>query len=182
MLTEDIENEIPVNNLIFSQGSNELRVKVVKKIANGYKETTIEKLKALSCPEKQICVTKPFQRWQAIANTICCSVEDIKQAVSLQDCWKVYDAKFRRVLLYGKIVVTNHFSRDGRTIYKFAVDDGSGEIFGTMNIKKETKRNCKILCFEIIIFKITKFNFQCRLKLVDLQPRETSLGENKKSA
>lgn len=138
---EDLENEIPVNNIRLSHGSTELRVRILKKNEEGYTETRIERHKAQQEAKKQICITRPFNRFQPVSNTICLSVEDVKEAASLPNkCWRVYDCIFRRVLVYGKVVVLNQFSRDDKTCFKFSVDDGSQIIIATMNITKEAKR------------------------------------------
>lgn len=135
---EDIENEIPVNNIQLSQGLSTLQVKVVKNSEEGYKETQIERVKLQN--DRQIFIARPFCRGREISNTISLSIEDVSTAVSQEDnSWQVYDVYFRRVLVYGKVDVLNHFSRNDRTTYKFFVDDGSGSIIATLNISKETK-------------------------------------------
>lgn len=142
---EDFENDIPVINLHLSQGSSELRVKRVKKNEDGFTETSIEHLKVQQQHERQVCITRPFNRCQPVANTICLSVQDVKRATSLPDnSWRVYNSIFRRVLVYGKLVVLNQFSRDNRTCYKFSIDDGSEIIIATMNISKEAKQAGKL--------------------------------------
>lgn len=141
---EDIEEEIPVHNLQLSQGLTELRVKVVTKNDEGFTETKIiDRLKIIrEDPERRpVCVTRPFNRFRPVSNTICLSVEDVKEAKSLPDnCWQTYDCLFRRVLVYGKVVVLNQFTRDNKHCYKFSVDDGSETIIGTMNVTKEAER------------------------------------------
>lgn len=140
---EDLEDEIPVNNLQLSQGLTELRVKVVKTNDDGFTETKIERLKIHREElEKQVCVTRPLNRpFRPISNIVCLSIEDVKEAtVSQQNCWQAYDCLFRRVLVYGKVVVLNKFTRDSRTCYKFSIDDGSEAIVGTLNVTKEAER------------------------------------------
>lgn len=148
----DIENDIPVNNIQFSQGSAELRVKILKK--NGdFTETKIECLKIQQVPKIPVCIARPFNRFKPVSNTICLSIEDVKEASSLPDkCWKVFDCIFRRVLVYGKVVVLNQFSRDNKTCFKFSIDDGSSFVTATMSITKEAKLAGKR--FRIIFNKI----------------------------
>ena len=149
----DLEEDIPVNNIQLTQGLSELKVKVLKKNKDGYTETKIERLKVQQDPAKQVCVTRPFNRFKPISNTICLSVEDVKEVTSLPDfCWKIYDCIFRRVLVYGKVVVLNQFSRDNKTCFKFSVDDGSDIIIATMNITKEEKQAGELLVSKDYIF------------------------------
>lgn len=138
-MSDDIENEIPVNNLEFSQTSSELRIKIVKLDADGFTNTKLERVKVVKHGERPICITRPLQQFRQISNTICIAVEDLKRATSLEDCWKIFHVCFRRVLLYGKLVVLNEYSKEGKTVYKFSIDDGSDEIIGTMNVTKESK-------------------------------------------
>jgi hypothetical protein len=139
---DDIENFIPKSNLQYSQGSSELRVKTVRRDDNGY-ITKIERLKVQQQPN-QICIARQSR---PVENTICLSVEDVLQATAVQDfCWRVFKHfLFRRVLIYGKVVVLNTFEKEGKTCHRIAIDDGSGEIVGTMNITKETKMACRII-------------------------------------
>lgn len=140
MYDDDIENELPVSNIQFSQGSSELRIKTVKHQENGYKETIIERIKVA----KQICVTRPLGKSRLIENTICLSVEDVKSAKQLVDCWTTYnDVFFRGILVYGKIVVLNHYLKDNKTCYKLSVDDGSEEIVATFSLSREAQKSCK---------------------------------------
>jgi hypothetical protein len=165
---EDIENEIPVTNLRYSQGSSEVRVKTVKS-NNGYLETKIERLKVQQQTNRNCCIARPFNRTRPVENTICISVEDVIQATAVQDfCWRIFERiLFRRVLIYGRVVVLNTFSKEGKTCYKLAIDDGSGEIIGTMNITKEAKAAGKLKIFVVLICKscdvtITFFSVQHR--------------------
>lgn len=137
-MEEDIENKIPVNNVQYSQGSAEVRVKTIKKDDKGYTETKIERHKAQT---KQTNIIQPISRSRLIENTICLSIQDLLRATAVQDCcWKVFtEIFFRRVLIYGKVVIRNLFTREGRTCYRIAIDDGSGLITGTLNVSKEAK-------------------------------------------
>lgn len=154
IMDDDIENELPVTNIQFSQGSSELRVKTVKHRENGYKETIIERLK-VARRQKQICLTRPTSR--PIENTICLSVEDVKKAKRLDDCWRTFDnVFFRGVLVYGKVVVLNHYLKDNKTCYKFSVDDGSEKIFATFSLSREAK---KISKFHQMFFENYFFNY-----------------------
>lgn len=156
---EDIENEIPVNNLQLSQGLTEVNVKRIQKNREGFTETRIERLKVqkhLDEQHRKICIARPFNRARAISNTICLSVQDVKLAkkVDSSDCWEVYSSSFRRVLVYGKIIVLNQFSKDGKSCFKFSIDDGTDRVLATMNISKETKRSGEriIICFSLWSF------------------------------
>jgi hypothetical protein len=145
MLFEDLENDIPVNNIQLSQGLSTINVKVVKNNADGFVETTIERVKLQN--DKQICVARPFYRSRPISNTISLSIEDVKLATQMENrCWEMYDVCFRKVLVYGKVDVLNHFTRsDMRTTYKFLIDDGTGTIIASLNISKDAKNAGKIL-------------------------------------
>ncbi|CRL00293.1 CLUMA_CG013566, isoform A [Clunio marinus] len=137
----DIEDQIQLNNLYFSQKSSEVRVKVVTKDSHGRTETNVERLKVQKRNVKQICITSPYES-QPIANTISLSIDDVKRANYKESkCWSVFNIKFRRVLVYGKVVVLNISSRNGKTMYRFSIDDGSEEIIGTMTVTKEAKQN-----------------------------------------
>lgn len=137
---EDLEDEIPTNNLQLSQGLSELRVKVVKRGNDGFVETNIQRLKVQRTQEQGTSngfIRKPYR---PIANTISLSVEDVKLATPADNgCWKAFNYVFRRVLVYGKVDVLNIYSRDNRTCYKFLIDDGSENIIGTMKVTREAK-------------------------------------------
>lgn len=139
-MIEDIENEIPVNNLQYSQGSAEVRVKTIKKDDNGYIETKIERLK-IHPIQSRIGCTRLLNISRPVESTICLSVEDISQATAVQNyCWRIFERiLFRRVLIYGKADVINIYSREGKTFYQLTIDDGTGEITGSLNITKEAK-------------------------------------------
>lgn len=143
-MDEDIENEIPVNNLQYSQGSAELRVKTVKRDKSGFIETKIERLQ-LQPNQHKTTIARPLRTLGPVENTICLSVEDVLQATAVKDvCWQIFDRNlFRRVLIYGKVVVLNIYSKEGKTCHTLSIDDGSGEIVGTLNISKETKTKSK---------------------------------------
>jgi hypothetical protein len=136
---EDIENQIPENTLVYSQNSEEVRVKTVKKDEKGVTETKIERIKVQQ--QKQTNIARPFSRSRLVENTICLSVEDLLQATAVQDCcWQAFkDVFFRRVLIYGKVVVLNIFTRDGKTRYSLSVDDGTGVINGIFSVSREFK-------------------------------------------
>lgn len=154
MLDEDFENEIPVVNLQFSQGSSELRIKTVKH-NNGYRETNIERLK-VHPPVKQICVTRPLTR-RPVANTVCLSIEDVKRAVAVEDFWEVGGhLRFRRVYVYGKVDVLNQFTKDHKTVFKFSIDDGTAEILATLSVTKEAKQSCKSATFTVRAIRISR--------------------------
>lgn len=137
---EDLENEIPVHNLRINANETELSVKVVRKNSDGSIETKIDRLKLQSEEqEKRVGIARPFNRFKPISNTISLSIVDVKRArqqTSPENCWQVHDSLFRRILVYGKIVVLNQYSRDSKICYKFSVDDGSESIIGTMNVTK----------------------------------------------
>lgn len=137
MLCEDIENDIPVNNIQLSQGHSSVNVKVVKTSVEGFTETKIERVRLQS--DKFIAIARPFCSSRPISNTISLSIEDVKGAMQLANSWRVYDVCFRKVLVYGKVDVLNYFSRNDKiTKYRFLVDDGSGTIIATLNITKES--------------------------------------------
>jgi hypothetical protein len=140
---EDIENEIPVNNIQLSQGLSTLQVKVFKQNEQGYQETQIERVKLQN--DRQIFIARPFPRGRQVSSTISLAIQDVKVATPQEDnSWQIYDVFFRRVLVYGKVDVLNHFSRnDKRTTYKFLVDDGSESIIATLNVSKDTKNKGK---------------------------------------
>lgn len=140
----DFENEIQENILHYSQNSSEVRVKTVRIDDEGFKKTVIERHKVLQ-PQKQVNVARPFGFQRLVENTICLAVADLINAKSVQDCcWQVFaDTFFRRVLIYGKVVVTNIFTRDGKTGYKISVDDGTGDIAGILYVSKENKTECE---------------------------------------
>lgn len=144
----DFENDIPVNNLQLHRTLSELSVKVVKAgNGKGFAETKIERLKLQKKEDetqRQISIARACFRPRPIANTICLSVEDLKLATKCQDCWRVYDCWFRRVLIYGKTDVLNQYSKDRSTCYKFLTDDGSERIVATMKLSKEVKTKRKI--------------------------------------
>lgn len=182
----DIENEIPFSNLRLSQGFSELRVKTTQKTKEGFTETTTERLsvqKNESDQQKKICITRPFNRSRPITNTICLSVEDVKLAkyVDSNECWEVYRSLFRRVLVYGKVVVLNQFSKDDKTCFKFSIDDGSDVVIATMNISKEAKQageKMKLLVDRVLNYLFNFFQFQ--IKQVDLLWNGTSSKEKEK--
>lgn len=144
---DDIEEEIPYSNLQLSQGLTELRVKTTTKTTDGFIETRIERLKIIQQLDsadqqqtKNICISRPFKK--SITNTICLSVEDVKLAsyVDKNDCWNVFNSLFRRVFVYGKIVLINQYSKSDKTCLKFSLDDSSDIVIATMNISKESRR------------------------------------------
>lgn len=137
-MEQDIENEIPVHNLQFSQNSAEVRVKTVRKDEEGYTETKILRLKTIRL--KETTFSRPNDRAKHIESIICLSVEDLLQATVSQDCWRAFHGVFfRRALIYGKIVVQNIFPKEKKTCYRMSIDDGSEVIDGIMHVSNEAK-------------------------------------------
>ena len=141
MIEEDFECQIPVHDLVYSQGSSELRVKVKTTTENGFISTKIDRLKIQnSINNKNICIARPFNcRGKQIADTISLSIEDVKLATCLDNCWQAFDCPFRKVLIYGKVDVLNLYTKDSNTHYKFLVDDGTGSIVATFKVTQEAK-------------------------------------------
>lgn len=134
-MDEDFENFIPVINLHLSQGQTELRVRTAATNEDGFTENRIERVK-VNKPE--VCVTRPFYRFKPVSDVISLAVEDVKVAKPLaNNCWQIFDLPFRKVLIYGKIEVHNIAEFSDKKIYKFQVDDGTGNITAFLKVTKK---------------------------------------------
>lgn len=131
---KDFENFIPVINLQLSQGLTELRVRTAATTEDGFTENRIERVK-VNKPE--VCVARPFYRFKPISDVLSLSVEDVKMAKPLANyCWQVFDQPFRKVLVYGKLEVHNITELLDKKVYKFQVDDGTGNLTAFLQVIK----------------------------------------------
>lgn len=126
--------------------STEIRVKTVTKKNEGFSSTTIEKFEIPGAQQN----SKPSYSRQPgtsakkpplICDTISLAIEDLLDAEKSDDHWKVFETHFRCVLIYGRIIVLNQFSKNDRNFYKFKIDDGTGSIVGVMGVAKNAQRD-----------------------------------------
>ncbi len=125
-LLEDIENVLSQHNIILT--SEELRVVKKKKLVSGFLQQTVTERHAL----EQIKTNPvPGAVREVILDSLCLTVEDIKKIQTENSHCKLFNLKFRRVLIYGNAVIENNFTRDGDNMYTISIDDETGVISGT---------------------------------------------------
>lgn len=110
-----------------------------KEACNNYKEEFRVTIKNVQ-QTNNICITRPLAPSRPIANTICLSNEDLKHITHDHDCWKIFNVYFRRILVFGNLVLLNHFEKTERISYRFSIDDGTEEIIAMMNVKIQERK------------------------------------------
>lgn len=125
--------------------STEIRVKTVTRKDQGFSSTKIEKFEIAGAQQnpKPSYSRQPntFKKPPQICDTISLAIEDLLDAEKFDDHWKVFDTHFRCVLIYGRIIVLNQFTKNDRNYYKFKIDDGTGAIVGIMGVVKDAQRD-----------------------------------------
>lgn len=141
----DFEEEIPETHVKKPSKSLEVCVKTVAKKSQGFLSTKIEKFTVATEAQgtKSSFFRHPsnYKKPSPICDTIALAIEDLLDAEKSDDHWKIFNTHFRFVLIYGRVIVLNQFTKNERHFYKFKIDDGTGAIVGIMGIAKEAQRD-----------------------------------------
>jgi hypothetical protein len=115
---------------------------------NNYEEEYRVTIKNTKENAKKICVTRP-RTSKPVTNTICLAIEDLRHITHEHGSWKIFNVHFNKILVYGSLVLLNHFENTERIFYVFTIDDGTDEIPAILRVTMQERRTGNEL---IVIF------------------------------
>lgn len=183
----DFEEAITETHVKKPSLSAEVHVKTIARKSRGFTSTKIVKIPvAVDTEAAKMIFTRPlvgYKRPAPICDMISLAIEDLLNAEKTDDHWKVFNTHFRNVLIYGRVVVMNQFTKNDRNYYKMKIDDGTEAITGVMGISKEAQKEGEMMMLKYLLeititimrFSISAENFKKNLQSKKLLiPADTS--------